>query len=144
MLKINVRPSFLAAIVCAIVWICLAAWLPAQDASFHNAPPSSVHLKNPYVGQQAAAAAGSRLFATSCSSCHGTHGQGTGANPAVSQGPTQSAPAGAVFWFVTTGAPEKGMPSWASLSERQRWQLVTYLKSLKSSPGARKSGSASK
>jgi mono/diheme cytochrome c family protein len=64
--------------------------------------------------------------------------------PAVSQGPTQSASDGEVFWFITTGAVEKGMPSWGSLSERQRWQLVSYLKSLKSSPGARESGSASK
>jgi mono/diheme cytochrome c family protein len=64
--------------------------------------------------------------------------------PAVSQGPTQSASDGEVFWFITTGAVDKGMPSWASLSERQRWQLVTYLKSLKSSPGAQESGSASK
>jgi mono/diheme cytochrome c family protein len=52
--------------------------------------------------------------------------------PALAQGPTQSASNGEVFWFITTGAVDKGMPSWSTLSERQRWQLVAYLKSLKS------------
>jgi len=56
--------------------------------------------------------------------------------PAVAEGPTQSAPDGAVFWFITNGAPDKGMPSWSSLSERQRWQLVSYLKSLGNSHGS--------
>jgi mono/diheme cytochrome c family protein len=58
--------------------------------------------------------------------------------PAVSQGPTQSASDGEVFWFITTGAADKGMPSWSTLPERQRWQLVTYLRSLKNSPSAQK------
>jgi mono/diheme cytochrome c family protein len=62
--------------------------------------------------------------------------------PAVSKGPTQSAPDGEVFWFITTGATDKGMPSWSTLSERQRWQLVTYLKSLKNAGGAQGSGPA--
>jgi mono/diheme cytochrome c family protein len=136
--------SFLSAIICAILWIVFAVFLHAQDAQFHNAPASSVHMKNPYAGQQTAAAAGSRLYATSCSSCHGTHGQGNGAMPALAQGPTQSASGGEVFWFITTGAPDKGMPSWSTLPERQRWQLVTYLKSLNNSHGAQESGSASK
>ncbi len=39
--------------------------------------------------------------------------------PAVSRGPTQSAPDGEVFWFITTGATDKGMPSWSALSERK-------------------------
>lgn len=58
--------------------------------------------------------------------------------PALSQGPTQTVSEGEVFWFITTGAVDKGMPSWSTLSERQRWQLVTYLKSLKNSPSAQK------
>ncbi len=58
--------------------------------------------------------------------------------PALSQGPTQSASDGEIFWFITTGAVDKGMPSWSTLSERQRWQLVSYLKSLKNSPSAQK------
>jgi mono/diheme cytochrome c family protein len=143
-LKNNRRSSFPTAIIFAILWIVFAVFLHAQDAQFHNAPASSVHMKNPYAGQQTAAGAGSRLYATNCSSCHGTHGQGNGAMPALVQGPTQSASDGEIFWFITTGAPDKGMPPWSTLPERQRWQLVTYLKSLKNSHGAQESGSASK
>ena len=136
-LKNNNRSSFLTALAIAILWVILAAYLHAQDSQFHNAPSSSMHLKNPYVGQATAVTTGSRLYAANCSSCHGTHGQGTGAMPALAQGPTQSASDGEVFWFITTGAVDKGMPSWSALSERQRWQIVSYVKSLKSSPGAR-------
>jgi mono/diheme cytochrome c family protein len=72
-----------------------------------------------------------KVYATNCGSCHGTGGGGTGNVPALSEGPTQSATDGDVFWFITTGAVDNGMPSWASLTARQRWQTVTYMKSLK-------------
>jgi glucose/arabinose dehydrogenase len=35
------------------------------------------------------------------------------------------------------------MPAWGSLSEQKRWQIVTYLKSLKNSPSAQKADSVS-
>jgi mono/diheme cytochrome c family protein len=141
-LKANICPSFLTAATCLILCMFPVWQLTAQDAQFHDSPPSSVQLKNPYLGQQTAVAAGSRLYATNCSSCHGSNGQGNGAMPAVSQGPTQAAPDGEVFWFITTGVVDRGMPSWSALSERQRWQLVSYLKSLKSPGGAQASASA--
>ena len=142
-LKIGARSYFLTAAVCAIPWILPASKLAAQDAHFHNAPPSSVQLKNPYAGQHAAVVAGSRLYTTNCGSCHGIGGRGTGNIPALSQGPTQAASDGEVFWFITTGSVNNGMPAWGSLPEQKRWQIVTYLKSLKNSPSAQKTESAS-
>jgi glucose/arabinose dehydrogenase len=142
-LKIGARSYFLTAAVCAIPWILPASKLAAQDAHFHNAPPSSVELKNPYAGQHAGVAAGSKLYTMNCGSCHGIGGRGTGNIPALSQGPTQSASDGEVFWFITTGSVNNGMPSWASLPEQKRWQIVAYLKSLKNSPSAQKGESAS-
>jgi glucose/arabinose dehydrogenase len=68
-----------------------------------------------------------------CGSCHGIGGRGTGNIPALSQGATQSAPDGEVFWFITTGSVNNGMPAWGGLPEQKRWQIVTYLKSLKNS-----------
>ena len=130
-MRVNVRSYFLIAAISAIVLNVPASIVIAQDAHFHNAPASSNQLKNPYAGQPAAAAAGSRVYATNCGSCHGIKGRGTGSIPPLSEGPTQSASDGEVFWFITTGAVDKGMPSWASLPARQRWQIVTYLKSLK-------------
>jgi len=130
-MRVNVRSYFLIAAIGAIVLNVPASIVIAQDAHFHNAPASSNQLKNPYAGQPTAAVAGSRVYATNCGSCHGIKGRGTGSIPPLSEGPTQSASDGEVFWFITIGAVDNGMPSWASLPARQRWQIVTYLKSLK-------------
>ena len=142
-MKIGARSYFVTAAVCAIPWILPASKVAAQDAHFHNAPPSSVQVKNPYAGQQAAVVAGARLYNTNCGSCHGIGGRGTGNIPALSDGPTQAASDGEVFWFITTGSVNNGMPAWASLPEQKRWQIVTYLKSLKNSPSAQKVDSSS-
>jgi glucose/arabinose dehydrogenase len=115
---------------------------PAQDAHYHNAPVSSAQQKNPYDGQSAAIAAGAKLYATRCASCHGANGQGTGNIPAISSGATQTVPDGEVFWFITTGSPSNGMPSWSALSTEECWQLVTFVKSLKNSPNANNANSA--
>jgi mono/diheme cytochrome c family protein len=130
-MRVGVRPYLLVVAISAVVMTFSASMLMAQDANFHNAPASSHQSKNPSAGQPAAVAAGSRLYATNCGSCHGAGGVGTGNIPALSGGPAQSATDGEVFWFITTGAVDAGMPSWSSLPARQRWQIVAYLKSLK-------------
>ncbi|MHB8215909.1 MAG: c-type cytochrome [Candidatus Sulfotelmatobacter sp.] len=130
-MKLDTRLHFLAVTIYAAFLIFPASQLVAQDGHFHNAPASSNQLKNPYAGQPAAAAVGARVYATNCGSCHGVKGRGTGNIPPLFEGPTQSASDGEVFWFITTGSVDNGMPAWASLPERQRWQIVTYLKSLK-------------
>jgi len=118
-------------------WTVSVPRLAAQTTSFHDAPASSVRLKNPYAGQQTAVVAGSKLYATNCSACHGNRAMGGGNVPALAKGPAQSASDGEVFWFITTGAIGDGMPSWARLPEQNRWQIVTYIKSLKNPQGLR-------
>ena len=86
-----------------LTWTSVASPLAAQDAHFHNAPPASAQQSNPYAKQDAAVAAGAKLYATYCASCHGASGQGTGNIPPLSEGPTQTVPDGEVFWFITTG-----------------------------------------
>jgi glucose/arabinose dehydrogenase len=94
--------------------------------------------KNPFAGQKKAIEAGAKLYSANCVACHGAAGRGSGNIPALSQGPTQLAPEGEVFWFITTGSVANGMPAWGSLSEQQRWQIVAYLKSLNSATAASK------
>jgi glucose/arabinose dehydrogenase len=130
-LNVRTRSRFLVAVLCAIPYVS-----PAQDAHFHNAPASAMHQRNPLAGQQAAVASGAKLYAANCLACHGPAGRGSGNIPELDHGPTQSAPDGEVFWFITTGSVANGMPAWGSLSEQQRWQIVAYLKSLKSSAKA--------
>lgn len=108
----------------------LPALANAQNAQFHNAPVSAAHAKNPYAGQATAAQAGGLLYAKLCASCHGQNGQGTGNGPGIARGPAQAAKDGEVFWYLTKGDVPNGMPSWAALPENQRWQLVSFVKTL--------------
>ncbi|HEX3738102.1 MAG TPA: PQQ-dependent sugar dehydrogenase [Terriglobales bacterium] len=110
--------------------------LTAQDAAFHNAPASAIAEKNPYAGQAAAVDAGKAVYSSTCITCHGPAGQGTGNVPPLVKGAAQSASDGEVFWYITKGDIENGMPSWKSLPEEQRWQVVTYIKSLSSGSSA--------
>lgn len=131
----TLKPKFVFA--AAIVWVVLSiasnVHMEAQDAHFHNAPAFSAQEKNPYTGQHAAIAEGVKLYTRNCGSCHGIGARGAGNIPALSHGAVQSAPDGEVFWFITTGSVADGMPSWVQLPEQERWEIVAYLKSLKSS-----------
>jgi glucose/arabinose dehydrogenase len=130
-------------------FFALAA-LQAVDKPFHDAPASAKAQKNPYAGQQAAADAGKPVYARNCLACHGKAGQGTGNVPSLVDGKLTGVTAGELFWFITKGSPDNGMPSWASLPERSRWQVVTYVEALASgkagpaaSPGPAASSSTS-
>jgi glucose/arabinose dehydrogenase len=103
----------------------------AQQTSFHNAPASAKTLDNPFAGEAPAINAGKAAFAQTCSSCHGPAGAGMGNVPSLAGGPVQEAADGEIFWYITRGDVDNGMPSWQSLSEKKRWQLVSYIKSLK-------------
>jgi glucose/arabinose dehydrogenase/cytochrome c5 len=126
----------LLATICATLTMFVATLLIAQDAHFHNAPAASAQLENPFAGQDAAVATGAKLYTTNCASCHGASGQGTGNIPPLTEGPTQIAPDGEVFWFITTGSVKNGMPPWGGLPEEQRWQIVSFVKSLKNAASA--------
>jgi glucose/arabinose dehydrogenase/cytochrome c2 len=134
--RFRARSYLIVAAICGIPWIFVASRLGAQDAHFHNAPATSAQQTNPYAKQDAAVAAGAKLYTTYCVGCHGANGQGTGNVPPLTEGPVQTAPDGEVFWFITTGSVSNGMPAWGTLSEQQRWQLVSLVKSLRNSAGA--------
>ena len=106
----------------------------ADEPDFHHAPRSAASLENPYRGEAPAAQAGGQLYALYCAACHGRNAQGNGNIPALAHGRVQNVADGEVFWFITKGSNSGAMPSWASLPEQQRWQLVTFLKTLVSAP----------
>lgn len=39
-------------------------------------------------------------------------------------------PEGALFWVLRNGSLRNGMPPFSHLPPQQRWQIVSYLKSL--------------
>jgi mono/diheme cytochrome c family protein len=100
---------------------------PVSAQSFRNAPASAEEMKNPYAGNTQAAAGGKKLYAQNCAQCHGNDLQGMGPAPALTSAKVKSASAGDLFWFITNGDLNKGMPGWPQLPKQQRWQVVTFL-----------------
>jgi glucose/arabinose dehydrogenase/mono/diheme cytochrome c family protein len=112
----------------------LISGIHAQNRNFHNAPSSAKELKNPYDHQPPADA--KDLYHARCSPCHGENGEGTGNLPSLAKGRAETATDGEVFWYITKGDVNNGMPSWAGLPEEERWKIVTYLRTLTGSKPA--------
>jgi mono/diheme cytochrome c family protein len=102
-------------------------------AELSKAPSKAVSRPNPLASDPNARAAGGKLFAQHCAECHGETAEGgkTGKKgPSLRAPEVQQATDGALFWVLTNGVVRKGMPVWSKLPDAQRWQLVTYIKSL--------------
>jgi cytochrome c oxidase cbb3-type subunit 2 len=101
-------------------------------AILNEAPEKAKTRQNPFAGDPEAVAAGGKLFEQHCAECHGKKAGGTmrGAN-LLSDEMQQAAP-GTIFWVLTNGVVRRGMPVWSKLPEPQRWQIVTFLQSLRS------------
>jgi mono/diheme cytochrome c family protein len=120
-----------------IAVICLMAAFYSGALNW-VAPKDADALVNPMKShEEEAIAAGKKIFATNCATCHGDKGKGDG----VAAAGLTPKPAnflhpeivketdGALFWKITNGkAP---MPSWEKqLKPEQRWDLVCYIRSI--------------
>jgi mono/diheme cytochrome c family protein len=99
-------------------------------AELAKAPEKARAKHNPLATDPDAIAAGANLFDQHCAECHGDAGEGSRKGPSLLKEPVQTATPGALFWLLTNGVVRRGMPVWSKLPEPQRWQLVTYIKSL--------------
>ena len=122
-------------IACAGTLFLTSIASQAQDATFHNAPASAKQEKNPFAGQLTGTE--KSLYHQRCASCHGENGEGTGNIPVLASGKAQSASDGELFWYITKGDLNNGMPSWAQLPQKERWQIVAFIRVLGGSkPGS--------
>src|SRR5438270_473541 len=130
----RIRMRFNASSIASTVLLSLVsvAAAHAADNPFHDAPASAKAQKNPYEGQQAAIDKGRTVYARNCLACHGKALKGTGNVPSLVDGKLKGVTPGEIFWFVTKGDKDNGMPSWAALPEQSRWQVVTYVESMAS------------
>jgi glucose/arabinose dehydrogenase/mono/diheme cytochrome c family protein len=134
-LKSSARIITVSLATCAVLSLLLISSSPAQNTAFHNAPPSTKQQKNPLEGQHPASA--KTDYVQRCGACHGQNGEGTGNIPALATGKAQNASDGELFWYITKGDVNNGMPSWESLPEEQRWQIINYIRVLGSlKPGS--------
>ena len=85
---------------------------------------------NPLAGQAKAAAAGKIIFEENCARCHGVDANGLHNRPSLRSERVRHATDGQLAWMLRNGNPYKGMPPWNSLPEQQRWQVITYLRTL--------------
>jgi len=108
---------------------------------YGDSPAWTDTIKNPLAKDPTAAAAGKTTYMQLCYVCHGTSGKGDGVaaaglpvKPADHTGErVQKQSDGSLFYELTNGhAP---MPAYkGTLTDKQRWQLICYIRTLKSVP----------
>jgi mono/diheme cytochrome c family protein len=83
------------------------------------------------AGNPEAVTAGAVVYRDHCQQCHKANAEGDGhKRPPLRSDHIRSATDGDIEWFLRQGDLGHGMPSWSSLPESQRWQVVLYLKSI--------------
>ena len=114
----------------------------AQNSGYHQdpnwrTPADAVSRANPLAQRPEAAAGGEKLFKRNCAQCHGEDGSGVAKKNAADLllPEVQSQSDGTLFWKLTNGNTDRGMPSFSRLPELQRWQLVLYLRKLTAPKG---------
>jgi len=119
-----------------IGFLCLAlsatlALAAVSSPLLLHVPPKDHARTNPLAGDPQAANAGALIYRDHCMQCHRADAMGDGhKKPPLRSDRIKSATDGDLEWFLRQGDLRHGMPSWSSLPETQRWQLVTYLRSI--------------
>ena len=110
-----------------------------------TAPAEADQLVSTLPNISANIEAGKKIFQSLCTACHGDSGKGDGVAAAgLTPKPTdftspsfQKQSDGAIFWKLTNGRGV--MASYEKmLSEKDRWAIVVYLRSLSNTTGKKK------
>ena len=112
----------------ALFMLLLATSVMAQG----EAPPPYAGMKNPFPWDDSSAqAAGLSAYRQSCLGCHGVSGDNLAQADFSKADFTQALQAKPDFYLFVLSEGQGGMPAFkSSLSEQQRWQVLTYLGSL--------------
>lgn len=102
------------------------------------APPSASQIINPIAGSASAIGEGKILYTTYCVACHGDKGKGNGPGAAAlnpkpanhTSAAVQNQTDGEIFWKMTEGRGAM-VPYKTALTDKQRWSLVCYIRTLK-------------
>jgi mono/diheme cytochrome c family protein len=129
---------------CTIGLIFMSIGFAALQQPNWDAPPESKQKKNPVPPSEAAMKEAKAIYVEKCSNCHGDTGKGDGSDAMMyDPGPADLTDAkrmskftdGELYYKITVG--KKPMPSFEKrLSEQQRWELVTLLRSFAVAPAA--------
>jgi mono/diheme cytochrome c family protein len=135
--------AFLRSVTVAAVAVTLvagAAMTAAWAQGEWKAPADAKNLKNPRADKKndkKEMAEVKKVADTNCVTCHGASGKGDGAAAAALPPPkpadwtsakVASETDGEIFWKITNG--RGAMPPWKHLPEKDRWDLVNYIRTL--------------
>ena len=127
----SVQRAVAIAVVAGVLGTGASAWAQGE----WKAPASEASKKNP---EKAVSDKTKKDVQAQCSPCHGPSGKGDGpAAAALNPKPAdwtsdrvQKATDGELFWKISTGRGP--MPPWKdSIPEKERWEIVNYLRSFK-------------
>jgi cytochrome c oxidase cbb3-type subunit 2 len=124
------KRRILVALGCFGLVFTLAAGV-AKNPHWNHVPEKDHARANPMAGNPKAVAGGAAIYRDHCAQCHGADAKGDGKKtPSLKTENVRSATDGDLEWFLRQGDLRRGMPSWSSLPQAQRWQIVAYLRSL--------------
>jgi mono/diheme cytochrome c family protein len=124
---LNLKKTVLLAVLGAATLLFASA---GDGLWMTHVPEKARTRQNPYDIEANAVAAGAKLFRQNCSNCHGSEATGQENRPSLHSERVRLATPGELERLLKNGSMKNGMPSWSKLPEQQRWQIVSYLKSL--------------
>jgi putative copper resistance protein D len=136
------RVRGLAATAVATLMAGLALSLPALTVDAY--PDTYRRTDTAYAA--VSVARGAELYGQHCVACHGVGGRGDGPTAArlpkppanLTEPHTALHTAGDIFWWLTHGKPEGGMPGFESaMSVEERWDMVNFLRAFSAGYQAR-------
>jgi len=125
---------FVAMALAAVVLIATAGVTAVSAQGEWKAPADAKAMKNPVKGVGNA----KKNIETNCVTCHGASGKGDGAAAAALPPPkpadwtspkVQGEADGELFWKISNG--RGAMPPWKHLPEKDRWEIINYIRTLK-------------
>ncbi|HTP45023.1 MAG TPA: cytochrome c [Candidatus Acidoferrum sp.] len=129
------RKNLLAPVLVTFLIVAIAGGIVLYSFSGLGERARAKKLKNPVTATPAALDAARAIYQSRCENCHGANGDGRGPKATeLSVAPADfrnarvmgNATDGELYWQITKGA--RPMPSFESLSEEERWELVTFIR----------------
>lgn len=110
------------------------AVLSAEQPGWAKKVPEADRTRtNPLASEPSAIAAGQKLYTDNCARCHGPKGEGKGHSPSLQKEEVLALTPGELEWVIAHGFSFHRMPGFESLTQDQRWQIVSYVQSLSKS-----------
>ena len=119
--------------------LLLSCVVLAQNSQYKSdpkwvAPAEAAAKKNPLAGNAEALGGGKKLFMRHCAECHNEDGSGLQDAANLQLPEVQKQSDGSIFWKITNGNVKAGMPPFARLSDTERWQIVSFVRTVKAEP----------